>query len=125
MRFVKTKLAIAASGAGLLVYAAAPVALADVAFSGPIVCGFLGLSPCGHGGVNQSNRHVYACDDLADGKGYAVNYRLANGGRGTVADGNGSAAGCGGRVVGSPTNRVVLVQGCSTTLGICTQPLPV
>jgi hypothetical protein len=125
MRFVKTKLAIAASGAGLLVYTAAPAALANGAIAGPLACGFLSLSLCGHGGVNQNNRHVYACDDLADGEGYGINYRLANGGRGTVIDGNGSAAGCGGRIVGSPTNRVILIQGCSIGLGLCTNPLPV
>jgi len=122
MRFVKTKLAIAASGAGLLVYAAAPAALANAALAGPIACGPLSLRSCGHGGVNQSNRHVYACDDVADGDGYAIRHGLRNGATGSVADGNGSAAGCGGRIVGSPTNRVVWVQGVNTTLGIATWP---
>jgi hypothetical protein len=124
MRFVKTKLAIAASGAGLLVYAAAPAALANAAIAGPLACGFLSLSLCGHGGVNQNNRHVYACDDLADGQGYVIRYGLANGGTGSVLDGNGSAAGCGGRIVGSPTNRVIWIQGCGLGVGLCTNPLP-
>ena len=122
MRFVKTKLAIAASGAGLLVYAAAPAALANASLSGPLWCGPIGLTSCGHGGVNQSNRHVYACDDVADGQGYAINYGLRNGGTGSVLDGNGSAAGCGGRIVGSPTNKVVWFQGCDVTAHVCTLP---
>jgi len=65
---------------------------------------------------------VYACDDVADGQGYAINYGLRNGGTGSVLDGNGSAAGCGGRIVGSPTNKVVWIQGCDVTAHVCTLP---
>ena len=123
MRLLKTKLSIAAGGAGVLLLAAAGPALANAAIQGPFWCGPLGLTACGNGGVDRSNTHVYACDDVADGQGYAIAYRLRNGGLGSVLDGNGSAAGCGGRGVGSASNPVTSIEGCDVTAGVCTEPI--
>lgn len=58
-------------------------------------CGPFGLSQCGHSSVNSTHRAVSACDDFANGEGFATEYRLTNATTGRVVDPNGSASGCG------------------------------
>ncbi|MFJ2176845.1 hypothetical protein ACIQVO_27705 [Streptomyces sp. NPDC101062] len=109
-----------ATGALILAVAGATSASAhDGTVSGPNACGTSRLQSCGWGGTTGGHQWVSACDGVADGYGYRVDYELANGATGSVSDSNGSAAGCGNRKVGTATNTVVWLQPCNSTLGIC------
>jgi hypothetical protein len=59
-----------------------------------------------HGGVNEGHRHVWVCDDRADGLGVRLYYELASGQEGYISDGNGSRPGCGGAYPGTSSNPV-------------------
>ena len=92
---------------------ASPAQAHDVRVYGPFACGNPRFSQCGYAQVRDSHEIVDACDTRADGDGYYVRYRVSSGAEGTVSDGNGAAAGCGIRRVGSASIPVTRIQGCT------------
>lgn len=103
----------AALGTGMIFMPWTSPALAhDVRYDGPYGCGTLELQTCGYGQVRDNHEIVDACDIRRDGNGFAVVYRLRNGQKGVVNDGNGSKEGCGIQRVGSPSNPVVKFTVC-------------
>jgi hypothetical protein len=112
----RTRLAAAVAGCGLLTVGLALPAEAHDVSAATLGCGAEGLFVCGYGQVRDSHQIIDACDTRADGNGLFVKYRLLGGGSGKVGDGNGSAAGCGIRRVGSTAAPVVQYNVCSDQL---------
>src|SRR5262245_25391119 len=121
---LRGKLAIGAASVFVAIASAlawsTPASAHDVDRSGPSFCGPAHLLLCGYGGVYSNHTWVYACDSMADGYGFAIQYVLESGSGGLVADANGSSAGCGSRKVGTASNQVDYFQLCNTTLHVCT-----
>jgi hypothetical protein len=111
-----SRLAAAVAGCGLLTVGLALPAEAHDKRVTLIYCGADDLFECGYGQVRDSHQIVDACDTRADGDGVYVKYRLLGGGSGKVGDGNGSAAGCGIRRVGSTAAPVVQFNVCVEAL---------
>jgi hypothetical protein len=108
------RLAAVVSTCVLVLFAfASPARAHDIRINGPFACGVPKFSMCGYAQVRDNHEIVDACDTRADGDGYFVRYRVRSGAVGTVGDGNGSAAGCGIKRVGSPTIPIVAFQGCT------------
>jgi hypothetical protein len=107
-----SRLAAAVAGCGLLTFGLALPAEAHDRRVTLIYCGPDQLFACGYGQVRDSHQIIDACDTRADGDGLYVKYRLLGGGSGKVGDGNGSAAGCGIRRVGSTAAPVVQFNVC-------------
>lgn len=83
---------------GLLAVPAEPAEAHASTYPWAAGCGPIGGAQCGHSEVTSTHRIVRACDDYADGDGFATAYELSNGSSGTVVDPNGSASGCGGYI---------------------------
>jgi hypothetical protein len=99
---------------------ASPAMAHDTRYDGPYACGITGLQSCGYGQVRDSHQIVDACDTREDGEGFYVQYKLRNGVTGTVSDGNGSAAGCGIKRVGSSSNPVTQYTVCTNaSISVC------
>ena len=110
---MKSRLAAAFFGAGLLSVGAAFPAHAHDIRVWLDACGPLSHSSCGYGQVRDNHEIVDACDTRADGLGVSTRYRLLSGAEGSVGDGNGSASGCGVRRVGTyGSNPVVAIRVC-------------
>ena len=113
MKKKTSRLAAAVAGCALLTVGLALPAEAHDRSVPLISCGPDDLFQCGYGQVRDSHQIIDACDTRADGDGLYVKYRLLGGGSGKVGDGNGSAAGCGIRRVGTyGTNPVVAIKVC-------------
>jgi hypothetical protein len=68
---------------------------------------------CGYGQVRDNHEIIDACDTRSDGLGLSTRYRLLDGTEGSVGDGNGAAAGCGVRRVGTyGSNPIVAIKVC-------------
>jgi len=111
-----SRLAAAIAGCALLTLGLALPAEAHDTGAGVIGCGPESLYECGYGQVRDHHQIIDACDTYKDGDGLFVKYRLLGGGTGKVGDGNGSAAGCGIRRVGSTAAPVVQYNVCSDWL---------
>lgn len=111
-----SRLAAAVAGCALLTVGLALPAEAHDRSVGLIACGAEGLFQCGYGQERDSHQIIDACDTRKDGYGLYVKYRLLGGGEGKVGDGNGSAAGCGIRRVGSTAAPIVQFNVCSDQL---------
>jgi hypothetical protein len=105
--------AVVSACALVLIAFASPARAHDSRIYGPYACGVPKFSLCGYAQVRDNHEIVDACDTRADGDGYFVRYRVRSGAVGTVGNGNGSAAGCGIKRVGSPTIPIVAYQGCT------------
>jgi|tagenome__1003787_1003787.scaffolds.fasta_scaffold19835810_2 hypothetical protein len=114
---MKSCLAAAIFGAGVLsVGAAFPAQAHDIRVWNK-TCGNIQRDPCGYGQVRDNHEIVDTCDTLGDGFGVFTRYRLLSGAEGTVGDGNGAASGCGIRRVGTyGTNPVVAIKVCKDML---------
>ena len=108
---LKRMFIVVLAGVGLAITLAVPAQAHDMSFTGPYGCGLALWTECGYGAFTGQHTWVAACDTRADGRGYSVEYQLANGATGTVGDGNGSKSGCGGQYVTTQANRVVRVRG--------------
>lgn len=97
---------------------ASPAQAHDFSIAGPFACGPLYVQACGDGGPRDNHSSVIACDRIADGFGFVMQYRLRLGYQGTVRDGNGSASGCGWVAVTTSDNPVVWVRPCSDQHGV-------
>jgi hypothetical protein len=109
----KSRLVAAALGCGILTVGMAIPAQAHDVGASTLGCGAEGLFICGYGQVRDHHQIIDACDTRADGDGLFVKYRLLGGGSGQVGDGNGAAAGCGIRRVGSTAAPIVQYNVCS------------
>lgn len=92
------RLATVVSGLAMLVgagVALAPAASARDSNTHVNRCGILRDQNCGHGGVADNNRRVFAYDQRSDDAGFSTSYRMANGTEGYIKDpdGNGGASG--------------------------------
>ena len=94
---------MAALSAGLVLAVANPAAAHDAG-------GFLESAGfpvnLAYGGVNQSHKHVWVCDNERDGLGVRLYYKLRSGYVGHIGDSNGADDGCGGGFPGTSSNPV-------------------
>ncbi|MEV7782996.1 hypothetical protein [Kitasatospora sp. NPDC088351] len=58
-------------------------------------CGVFRTENCGHGGVGDGNRRVFAYDQRSDDAGFRTNYRMINGVVDFVKDPDGNGGGSG------------------------------
>ncbi|MFD7451829.1 hypothetical protein [Kitasatospora sp. NPDC059827] len=58
-------------------------------------CGIFFNQNCGHGGVGDNNRRVFAYDQRADDNGFRTEYRMTNGDSGAIKDPDGDGGGSG------------------------------
>ncbi|MFJ8431595.1 hypothetical protein ACIQ9P_09855 [Kitasatospora sp. NPDC094019] len=58
-------------------------------------CGILRTENCGHGGVGDNNRRVFAYDQRSDDAGFRTNYRMINGVVDFIKDPDGNGGGSG------------------------------
>lgn len=124
------RLATVVSGFAMLVGAGVALAPTASAWDGNTHvnrCGILRNENCGHGGVGDNNRRVFAYDQRSDDAGFRTNYRMTNGVEDFVKDPDGNGGGSG--QVWTP-EPVAAYQVCSEQSGgpawwFCSNWIPV
>ncbi|MFG2489406.1 hypothetical protein ACGFSI_42555 [Streptomyces virginiae] len=95
---MRNRLAAVASGLAVIIGAGVGLAPTASAIDGNTHvnrCGPFFTENCGHGGVGDNNRRVFAYDQRSDGYGFRTSYRMLNGDENYIEDpdGNGGNSG--------------------------------